>query len=86
MSHGNPHVYEGPQVAEAETINEDFIAAEGINAETAFLSELTRNTEASLALAYEQHTANLIAYVSLTGIRGLNGIVESRLGIRKVNQ
>ena len=58
---GNPHVFTGSQIATPDTINEGFIAEEGISFETVILSELTRNTEATLALAYEQRTANLIA-------------------------
>lgn len=58
---GNPHVFNGPQIATPDTINEGFIAEEGVSFETVILSELARNTEATLALAYEQRTANLIA-------------------------
>lgn len=57
---GNPHVFEGPQIASPETIENDFIGEEGVTAETMILSELTRNTEATLALAYEQRTATLV--------------------------
>ncbi|RAX50882.1 hypothetical protein DQ353_00320 [Arthrobacter sp. AQ5-05] len=58
---GNPHVHEGPQVATSETINDHFIAEEGVTAETVILSELTRNTEATYALAHEQRTIALQA-------------------------
>ncbi|MGP5071684.1 hypothetical protein ACTXI0_04670 [Arthrobacter rhombi] len=58
---GNPHIHHGSQIADPDTINEGFIAEEGITAKTVILSELTRNTEATLAVAYEQRTANLIA-------------------------
>lgn len=63
---GNPHVYEGPQIANPETINDHYISEAGITDETVLLSELTRNTEATLALAYEQRTANLIAALEYT--------------------
>lgn len=64
---GNPHVFEGPQIASPETIENDFIGEEGVTAETMILSELTRNTEATLALAYEQRTANLLKVLELQG-------------------
>lgn len=66
---GNPHVFTGSQIADPDTINEGFIGEEGITAETMILSELTRNTEATLALAYEQRTANLIAVTETLAVR-----------------
>ncbi|MGP5262764.1 MULTISPECIES: hypothetical protein [Glutamicibacter] len=61
---GNPHFFEGPQFATPETTNEKFIAENGPTDTTAILSELTRNTEATLALAFEQRTANMLALVA----------------------
>lgn len=81
---GNPHVHEGPQVADAETINEEYIAVAGVTDETMALSELTRNTEATLALAYEQRTANLISYVTTiddSSPAPLLDAIASRLGL-----
>lgn len=74
---GNPHVYEGPQISPADSINEQFIAEEGITAETMFLSELARNTESNLAVAFEIRTqtllqANLHNRVELARIHGGN--------------
>ncbi|WBL18499.1 hypothetical protein [Citricoccus sp. NR2] len=67
---GNPHVYEGPQIAPPETINDHYISEAGLTDETVLLSELARNTEATLALAYEQRTANLIALSVATYANG----------------
>lgn len=87
---GNPHVFPGSQIADPDTINEGFIGEEGITAETMLLSELTRNTEATLALAYEQRTANLIAMAALSieclnAKRGIDdesaAILNARLGL-----
>lgn len=61
---GNPHIYPGPQIADPDTINEGFIGEEGITAETMILSELTRNTEATLALAYEQRTTAMVGLLA----------------------
>ncbi|MGP9782575.1 hypothetical protein ACT3UQ_08955 [Glutamicibacter sp. AOP12-B1-11] len=57
---GNPHVFAGPQIASPVTINEDFIAQNGITEDTVILSELTRNTESNLAVAYEIRTQTLV--------------------------
>ena len=61
---GNPHVFEGPQIATPDTINEE-IAEQGVTDMTVMLSELARNTESNYALAFEQRTANLIAWQAL---------------------
>lgn len=58
---GNPHIYAGPQIAAPDTINEQHIAEQGVTDHTMLLSELTRNTEATLAVAFEARTANLIS-------------------------
>ena len=87
---GNPHVFTGSQIATPDTINEGFIAEEGISFETVILSELTRNTEATLALAYEQRTANLIALYAAPDIdaalskeqwTNISTQIKSRLGL-----
>jgi len=57
---GNPHVFEGPQIADPETTNQAFFAEEGITAETMILSELARNTESNLAVAHEIRTQTLV--------------------------
>lgn len=77
---GNPHVFEGPQIAPSETINLNFVAEEGISAETVMLSELTRNTEATLAAAYEQRTVALVQWaVHLAQTGRADGVLEKQI-------
>jgi hypothetical protein len=80
---GNPHAIPGPQVCDAGTINEEFVANEGLSDTTALLSELTRNTEATLAVAHELRTANLIAlWASEPGVKPEHAaVIATRLGL-----
>lgn len=68
---GNPHFAEAskhrPQLVTEETANEGYIAEEGITDETMQFSALNRIAEATLALAYEQRTANMIAAANTLG-------------------
>lgn len=75
---GNPHVHPGPQIADPWTLNEDYIAEQGLDDNTAFLSELTRNTEATLALAYEQRTANLLKWIELVDRARPEGVYPTK--------
>lgn len=63
---GNTHfdaaAMERPQLVTEETANDGYVAEEGITDETMQFSALNRIAEATLALAYEQRTANLVAY------------------------
>lgn len=71
---GNPHVYAGPQIAKPDWINESFIAEQGETVETVFLSELARNTEATLALAYEQRLATLATLFNIPDNSAIPGV------------
>lgn len=77
---GNPHVHAGPQIAHPDWINESFIAEQGETVETVFLSELARNTEAILAVAYEQRTANLIAVATAVSENGVYQLDPALIG------
>lgn len=78
---GNPHVYEGPQIAPPETINDHYISEAGLTDETVLLSELARNTEATLALAYEQRTANLLKWIELVDRARPEGVYPTEVDV-----
>ena len=50
-----------PQLVDEDLANEGYLAREGVTNETMQFSALSRIAEATLALAYEQKTANLLA-------------------------
>lgn len=60
---GNPHANDSEVLT--ETIGEHWIAQEGMTDATGIASVIQANTEATLALAFEQRTANLIAQVDM---------------------
>lgn len=60
---GNPHAAESIEADIA--IGESAIAPEGITDATMIASVIQANTSATIALAHEQRTANLIAFASL---------------------
>ena len=66
---GNPHMSKASgasaQLVSPEIANEHYISEQGITDETMQFGALNRIAEATLALAYEQRTANLIALWSM---------------------
>lgn len=59
-------------------------SGEGETDATCIALAIDANTEATLALAYEQRTANLLSYMSLVG--GLKGVsMVERLGLTDRN-
>ncbi|UGL61947.1 hypothetical protein SEA_EASTWEST_64 [Arthrobacter phage EastWest] len=58
------------QLADEETNNEAYLAEQGITDETMQFSALHRVAESNLAIAYEQRTANMIAFLALAQKQG----------------
>lgn len=88
-THYNAAAIHRPQLVTEESANEHYLAEQGITDETMQFSALNRVAEATLALAYEQRTANLIAVgqliVAIDGptvnMKGALDLIESRLGL-----
>jgi hypothetical protein len=64
-SQGNPHMSKASaatvQLVNSEIAHESYLSEEGVTDGTMQFSALNRIAEATLALAFEQRTANLIA-------------------------
>ena len=83
---GNPHAKDSEVLT--EMIGENWIAHEGMTDATGIATMIQANTEATLALAHEQRTANLIARQAELKQLGLDymatdlaGVIDSRLGL-----
>lgn len=80
---GNPHANDSEVLT--ETIGEHWIAQEGMTDATGIASVIQANTEATLALAFEQRTANLIAELSMQALLDQQGIVLSEETVDMLN-
>lgn len=80
---GNPHAKDSEVLT--ETIGEHWIAQEGMTDATGIASVIQANTEATLALAFEQRTANLIAELSMQALLDQQGIVLSEETVDTLN-
>ena len=75
-----------PELVDEDLANEGYLAREGVTNGTMQFSVLSRIAEATLALAYEQKTANLLAAYTY-GIVGPNNesvdesTITTRLGL-----
>lgn len=86
---GNPHLSKAsaasPQLIDPETANESYVAEEGITDQTMQFGALNRIAEATLALAFEHRTANLIAFevfMERVGSEVELAAIEERLGLK----
>jgi len=71
---GNSHAQHSEVLT--EMIGENWIAHEGMTDATGIASVIQANTEATLALAHEQRTANLIALATLCSANGRKELGE----------